>query len=277
MMRMLMGLQKSQVTDTIKTWGFNSTFDKTKFVLAGYKQFEVVVVGGAGGYSGSATATGYTDTVYQSGGGGGGTLWVKGQLKDLSQTTAVTPGWGGSPGTSTSVAGQAAGAGTTGGSSSFGSVALATGGSGGKGGSASPTFGQVGTGGNGGNGSVPSGGSSPGSGGKAVPGGSGTWVDLNMPTADGKFTILGCGGGGGGGSGQYLRNGSVVTNAQAGGAGASGGTNKFLSPAENGTGSGGVGSGANMATFLGWLPEQGPDYYGGNSTHMNGLVALKIY
>jgi hypothetical protein len=130
---MMMRPQKSQINPNIKVLGGASrSWNRVLPMLAGYTNFNVIMVGASGGYGGKSTYN-TENTGWGGGGGGGGMLRVQGPLKGLPQDTIdISAGLVGGNGTD---AGKntKGGTGATGGTSSFGSWS-ATGGRGGEGG-----------------------------------------------------------------------------------------------------------------------------------------------
>lgn len=103
---------------------------------AGYRNYEVLIVGSGGGPSGKASGlsnAGKTITAYASGGGGGGSRKVAGLLADLPNAMGVLAGLVGAPGADVGLTGTA-GTGADGSVSVFGPDFSASGGRGGVGG-----------------------------------------------------------------------------------------------------------------------------------------------
>lgn len=124
-----MRLNKTQVKSQI-VYESSATFDRRPAIMAGYKTYDVIIIGGAGGKSGDALCSkGASYRQDSNAGGGGGTLKLRGNLLDLADLTSIGVGVGGSIGAN-SANNQKAGDGGNGGTSSFG-VHRAYGGSGG--------------------------------------------------------------------------------------------------------------------------------------------------
>lgn len=139
-----MSPQKSQlgpnpITDGVElAWWSAGTyqFNKALYVLQGFTEYKVAVMGGAGGRSGviSYSSGGVNLAAGAAGGGGGGFQLKSGKLSDLNPVTEVRVGIAGGAGASKTGYGTANN-GTHGGNSWFGSVAKASGGEAGRGGS----------------------------------------------------------------------------------------------------------------------------------------------
>lgn len=152
MMKMAMRPQKKQVGGTYFEWknGQKGTFKRTPYVQVGYRNYDVMAVGAAGGRSGRA---GNEDRGYAwpAGGGGGGSKRVLNDLPSLPLEVAVSTGTKGENGSNSTVSyvytdprhgtssefRRYAEDGQTGETSSFGSICVALGGRGGVGGEVS--------------------------------------------------------------------------------------------------------------------------------------------
>src|SRR6478736_2348498 len=155
-MRMLMRAQKTQVPSE---WSFYTpgayTMKWAWAALAGYKTYDAVIIGAAGGKSGQAFSAGSVTTLGRAGGGGGGSLRLRGKLADAAALLNDMPcvvGAAGTNGSNGAVNGKA-GNGTNGGDSSLGFFS-AYGGIGGTGGdfAGSTSSGYISTKGKGGDG-----------------------------------------------------------------------------------------------------------------------------
>lgn len=209
----------------VLTFTANGTFIPQTYIDQGYINFDVIVIGGGGG-AGGGIDTNNTGTLvrsYGGGGGGGGLHRVKGLLKYLTASVAVTVGAGGAGGTN--VASGSAGGGQNGGTSQFGTTAKASGGGGGRGTiTNSLTQDPQGWGGDGGCGGFA--GASGASGGRTAVGNS-TTVPQGPDGIDGAYIsgvsgmyVSGIGqGGGGGGGGMAKYDGTLYLLASAGGRG----------------------------------------------------------
>jgi hypothetical protein len=204
-MKMLMRPQKSQLPDTYiwdaPVW---TSWKAGIHKLAGYRNFDVLLVGAAGGPSGRAegkTSSGKTITAHPGGGGGGGSLRAAGDLLTLADSVGVLAGEAGSSGSDAGLTGSA-GDGTDGYDTYFATWS-ATGGKGGKGGyvRANGNYDRS-KGGDGGVGSL---------------GGTRGDGDVNGSGKDGLATVLSGGltgfsaGGGGGGWGKMVTEDSVLS------------------------------------------------------------------
>lgn len=296
MMLITMGLDKSQVPDE-QTYTQNGTFNRDLAIMAGYTDFDVLVVGAGGGASGKAngrTTDNKANALYPSGGGGGGALRRMASLLSLpSSKMSVAVGKAGTDGAN-SGNGVKAGNGTTGGSSSFNSW-VAYGGKGGVGGML-----RVGLAGSineiqvqyGGDGGVTSVGGIPGEGqrGHSQQGG-GTGSNpqavgpiiaaggLNDGVWDAPQTGPGQGGGGGGGVGSFMHNGSWADRAYSGARGSTPGNStvgNYGAPGSSPSGENGGGAGgANIQPLDGVANRFGmgrPNSLGST----NGVVILKL-
>lgn len=204
----------------ILTYTANGAFIPQTYIDQGYKYFDVIVIGGGGG-AGGGIDTNNTGTLvrsYGGAGGGGGLQRVRGLLKYLSASVAVTVGAGGTGGTNHASAPASTVRGGDGGASSFGTTAKA---SGGKGGgnvvTNSLTGDPQGWGGDGGIGnSLTAGGGARG--GRTATGNS-TSVPKGADGLDGPY-VNGIGqGGGGGGGGMAKYDGTLYLLGSAGGRG----------------------------------------------------------
>lgn len=262
MIRCAMRMQKSQVTTTSWKWtvGPSTTWDKALYVMAGFTDYEAMVVGAAGGRSGvwgpGSSGSG-SSMYYGAGGGGGSSKRVAGKLSDLSLSTSVLVGAKGANGVNGTTG---ATDGSRGGNSSFGATLIGYGGYGGKFGSDSrgPSIGGYGSNPDGSQGPV---------------GGWSSGVDRN-PAAGvwNNTTLEGSGAGGGGAS--WWQYGSRTYTAQAAQTGAVG--SGYNAPGEGvqSTEYGGGGGGANVAPFTGGAAE----YYGSGymTANGNGVVLLRV-
>lgn len=270
MMLMQMRLQKNQVASLYqyKTAGSFAFFERSLAIMAGYKTFDAIVVGAAGGWGVS------THTRACGGGpGGGGTIRLQGSLLSIPENTPVVVGAVGADGFGPNYADST---GMTGGTSSL-STFEAYGGVGGGYGRWAPTsFSYSGDGGNGG-------GNSAGLGSAGV-GGSGAGEDFlggghshnatsstaGAYAAGGSGLVVAGGKGGGGGCGKF--DGDVVdTSARVG----STGNNTVLADTGGAAVSdkGGAGGGANLN------PVTGVDEYYGTKIagkHGQGAVVIKL-
>ena len=307
MMKMMMKPQKSQlVLAPNYRYDVTGTFDKSKFVMFGYENFEVFIAGAAGGRSGTANGrvmsggggSNVTSHVKSSGGGGGGFMRILGKkLSALTPISPVTVGVRGANGADSDNNVKASN-GSVGGYSSFAGY-IAYGGQGGVGGKYNITAGgnatcTTGRGGAGGGNSLNLG--DVGTGGITASA-EGSYPDVDATASQTSPTdgtvgfvigaeaiIGGCGGGGGGGrvrlfdhnreavlpggQGAYLE-GSPLYNC----AGA-------LSQSDPGFG--GSGGGVNAKTAL---PQLGLDIRfgvgdpvpGAGINYSNGVVVIKVY
>lgn len=250
MMRAAMIPQKSQLTSLYKyTAPGAATFAlRDKALMFGYKTYQAMVVGAAGGRSG--TATGATPDRYGSGGGGGSSKLISGTLVSLPTSVAITVGAAGTTGTT----GAASGAGGRGGHSTFGALASGYGGYGGKAASSSVAN-------KGGEGGDPTSAASVGP--------QGGMAAVQYPSEGAWDDALNVGQGGGGGAGA-----DPLDAPQDGGGGSNG--SGYYAPGETvqTTNYGGGGAGANIAPITGGAAE----YYGTgwNTGHGNGVVVVKL-
>lgn len=124
----------SAVSDPlVLTYIENTAFIPQTYIDLGYTNFDVIVIGGGGG-AGGGIDTNNTGTLvrsYGGAGGGGGLHRVKGLLKYLVASVAVTIGAGGSGGANHVSLPASTTNGGNGGTSSFGTTAKASGGKGG--------------------------------------------------------------------------------------------------------------------------------------------------
>jgi hypothetical protein len=140
---MMMRPQKTQLPSVYKWDGpVLTSWNNGLHMIAGYRTYEAMVVGAAGGRSGTSSGkqnNGQTIRSDAAGGGGGGAHKVSGNLADLPVTVGVIAGQAGGDGADhTTASSGRAGDGEDGGISSFGGVAQATGGYGGEGGYTRP-------------------------------------------------------------------------------------------------------------------------------------------
>lgn len=285
-MKCIMRLDKSQVPSLIKFTSGSGDFNRDLHIMAGYRRYDVLCIGGAGGPSGNAVVSnGLAGTAYGSGGGGGGTILAWGRLSDLAQLTPYSVGAVGTNGSNSTGHGNRAGAGGAGGDSVFGPY------SGLKGGAAAGSFydGQMsiarwdfGVAGGGGSNSAGlgtaglgggdrGGGSAPGTENPQAPT-AGTWAFGSPDPVTGG--VIGGGGGGGGGCGGVAEGHGTpdhVPTQSGAGAGPSEYPTPGGPPVSN---KGGGGGGGNFAIFTAGTSE----YYGSNQPGHNpgGLVALKF-
>jgi len=299
MMKAIMHFDKSQVPD-LRQYKVKGTgqLGRDIAVMAGYRFFEVIIVGACGGRSGRAitdTVAGRNGSTYDSGPGGGGGLHLKGKLVDLpdAQTPIVVGYWGASGGDG--AADGPAGDGKPGEQSSFGAHSAA-GGQGGIGGdynsiirdspSAANDIVYVTTRARGGAGGL----NSAGLGGGGVGGGAaeyeiqGDGTNVNTPrvaptagtwVAGGVYPVVGGGRGGGGGTGRVKATGGTINNPDNGAAGHQG--SEFATAGAPAGGlEGGCGGGVNIAPLTGSpTPEiHGSGWTGSGVGH--GAVVIKL-
>lgn len=246
-------------------------FRRSLYSVAGYANYDVTLVGAAGGKSGNGAGSSSANMAYGAGGGGGGLLRVVGSLKDLPENVFMIPGTAGAHGTDSSNT-KKAGDGIKGGDSQFNTL-KAFGGDGGIGG----RIDQVG----GGVGYVPSeggdgGGNSLGMGGGGIGGNKGGYPPPTAPTT-GTSEISGStygGIGGGGGTGRTKVNNSNENDAQDGRNGNNGNSVGGLAGTVASS-KGGSGGGANIKIFTGSATDE---VYGSYATGAdpNGVVYLKL-
>lgn len=99
-----MRLDPSQLPSLLRFNPVNTTipipvqhFRKANYVLAGFKNFDVMVVAGAGGFSGRCVS--HTDYItYESGPGGGGSIRYSGLLSELPDVVDIQVGFVGDDG-----------------------------------------------------------------------------------------------------------------------------------------------------------------------------------
>lgn len=285
MMKMAMRPDKSQYGPTLIKYTATGQFvDRNRALMFGYRNYEMFLVGAAGGYSGQASGATYqgTFTTYAAAPGGGGCLHLAGKIIDLSTVENVTVGLAGANGSSTSTVGVKAGDGVVGGNTSFKGHS-AYGGLGGvgdrwnKGPSGHPdSYNSKGYGGHGGGNSAGLGaGGVRGSGGwyyhSADTGSTSTTVSV-VPTAGtfvvgGTAPVVGGGKGGGGGTGDNTAVPGDVP--RAGATGASSAHSAAGGPINVSVG--GSGGGADLFDFTGIV-----EYYGNNIAGKNrdGVAVL---
>lgn len=271
MMLMAMRLQKTQLTDALKWTSGVATFKRDPYLMAGYRNFDVMVVGGSGGRAGYAMNPWndpqlgpMKDYWYGAGGGGGSSKRVLGSLSDLATSIDISVGAAGSNGANGT---NTSGDGGRGGNSTFGGVAIAYGGYGGYGAvMGTYSWSKISVGGEGAN---PDGSKGPLGGFKSGTNrspGIGTWDNVLME---------GSGGGGGNGANTTYSSGSYTYPPQAGGGGANG-ADGYLAAGEaiQSTYYGGGGGGANIKPHTGGSNE---DYGSGyNHGRGGGVVSLKL-
>ena len=202
----------------------NGTFDPRPYIDKGYKNFDVICIGGGGGMGGGIDTqnTGTLIRSYGGAGGGGGLHRVQGLLSALPASCPVVVGVGGAVGTEhISDPAQTTDGGDGGYSSFNGTTCLASGGKGGKRVQTNTlTTSTVANGGDGGIGgrTAAGGGALGGTAGTPTASGPGT---AGTAGADGTwFGVVGQGGGGGaGGVGKYGSGGTTCNAATAGGRG----------------------------------------------------------
>ena len=101
-MQIMMRLQRVQVQE-LYVFKDSGTFTRPDLaMMAGYRSFRALLVGGSGGYSGRAQSKTNSSNarryMYGGGGGGGGSLELWGNLSDLASSEAVTVGEAGANG-----------------------------------------------------------------------------------------------------------------------------------------------------------------------------------
>lgn len=272
MMKMGMRLDKSQITPI--TWRWQTlgagTWKKDLYVMAGYTDFDVMVVGGAGGPTGRVQTT--DDYFFISSGGGGAMYRKSGKLKDLPSVCNYFVGAAGTKGADKLPLGTAGycGYGTDGQASWFGydqysNWARGEGGGRGERGYVSQSTMSWGQGGFGGGYGNASGGEGAGSGVAGTDGGLVVGSDYVYST------------GGGGSTGLVKSDGVTLEAARAGKAGAVGAGNIYRAPGEaiQSTNFSGGGGGANIAPFTGGAAE----YFGtgwNNTVSKHGIVLLRV-
>lgn len=298
MMRMQMRIQKNQIPggaalQLVYSGAQSNTFDKTPYVMAGYENFDILIVGAAGGASGAAYGnTSSSIKMSGSGGGGGGSLRLQGKLNTLPILSPIVVGGPGSVGADSGIRSKA-GNGGGGGYSAFGSY-NAYGGGGGigadwdlidfGGGDTYVKIGIRGQGGVGGGNGLGVGAGGVGavcsdasiytgsSFGASAPGDGGSPATLGTYVAAGSFPIIGGGHGGGGGKGQLLGD-TAFTQAPTNGAW--GNTTQATGIGSNTVFNiGGTGGGADISLVLGGAYRG----YGGGIVAPNsgGCVAISI-
>lgn len=117
-----MRLDKSQVKRVIlyESSSPSTVFNRNPAIMAGYKNYEAMLVGAAGGFSGDCSDGSSLMKTWGAGGGGGGVLKLAGTLASLADTTPVGVGVAGTDGVDQLVEDVQAGSGTDGGVSLFG-------------------------------------------------------------------------------------------------------------------------------------------------------------
>ena len=269
MMKSIMRLDKTQVPSLIKFTTASATpkqWSKNIPVMAGYKNYDCMIVGGGGGASGTSSYQYYY--AHGSGGGGGGAVKFSGLLSDLAAITDYQVGLAGTHGANTGnrVDGKNGG---TGGTSLFADK-QAFGGKGGDGAAVDVQSGEIysmgaSIGGDGGTNNTPYGTGGFGMSGPD-PGYNGTWETSGSLSGS-------RGGGGGGGKGNKTGSGAVTYwNASRGGYGAYGGGDAS-SIYGDGTSKGGNGGGADIEPILGESDRYGSYAAGSKST---GVVIIKL-
>jgi hypothetical protein len=278
MMKIAMRPQKTQLQSLYKfTAPGTGTFSKRNIaIMLGYKNFDVLVVGGAGGRSGISSGFAYDGnsiSMGSNGGGGGGSKRVTDALANMPTSVNYTVGALGTPGTNVGVTVSPTSKpeckGGDGGDSSFGTIAVAGGGKGGNpvacwsnGGISATTGGGVG--------GTSTGSPAGGAGGITddppyTPSSAGVWNDS-----------VKAGSGGGGGSGRDRWNGATTYGPTPASAGSSSGAaGAYSAPAEASPigDSGGGGGGCNLAPLTGTNQYAGS---GWNNGLGNGAVVLKL-
>jgi hypothetical protein len=284
-MKAMMRLDKSQVKriHIFESSSPTTVFKKTVHIMAGYKNYDVMIVGATGGRSGDTNSDWTPFKTWSAGGGGGGCLKLRGSLTSLPESSPIVVGIGGTAGANGAQMVKAPD-GTPGGQSSF-NEHVAFGGQGGKGGRYKFTTNSDkdinSEGGDGGGNSAGLGtGGVGGVDGELTTSGSGRWaVEPTHGTfvVGGVSPVVGGGIGGGGGTGRVkeLEPGGVP---DAGSTGSSG-SGFAVAGQPPGTNDGGHGGGANIDTFIdfdgptGLAP--GKDYGTAHGTP-NGVVAIVL-
>jgi len=267
-------------------------WDRRYSMMAGYTDYDVFIVGAAGGRSGDAWGEVSSDRAYASGAGGGGSLRLKGKLSALAlDVSIIGVGAEGAAGATSASNEAPAGHGQAGGSSVFqnGVIYEAHGGGGALGAdfniTTSSDFTAAGEGGDGGGNSAGLG--AGGVGGRATksdPDGdvAGTAPSIGTWAVGGVAPVVGGGHGGGGGPGKVKVAGrGLIAPPYAGSDGTSGAptwcTGFGGAPGTNG---GGDGGGAGIGDFLPGVPLEAADIYGsGQSAAPNnpgGVVCIKV-
>lgn len=92
-MKAIMRLDKSQVSAVARFEG-SGVFRSDLRIMAGYKTYDAILVGAAGGKGGFAISKGspVRYKMYPCGGGGGGSLVLRGNLADIPSVTTVQVG-----------------------------------------------------------------------------------------------------------------------------------------------------------------------------------------
>jgi hypothetical protein len=265
-MKAVMRLQKTQVPAIVKkTTPQSGNWDRRLHMMAGYTQYQCVLVGAAGGDSGRCNANS-TNIVYEYGCGGGGSLVFSGTLQSLADLTPFVVGAEGADGADHGD-NTLGGSGKDGGSSSFAGKS-AYGGKGATGGKINVVTGantwQRGVGGDGGL-------NSEGLGTVGV-GGAGHTDDRDNGTAGtwGTSGTISGGGGGGGGAARMLIDNDTKYMAASGGTGSNG--SGFGDGGQDFNNWGGAGGGFNVEIVTG-VDER---YGRRNAPHPDGVVILKM-
>lgn len=273
-------------------------WDRRPLMAAGFTDFDILLVGAQGGRAGDAWGQSSGDRAYSSAGGGGGSLRLKGKLKDLPlDVTQFYVGAVGFNGADSGSNEAPAGGGNDGTQSGMinGFVYEAHGGTGGIGAdfnfTSTTDFSRVGEGGDGGGNSAGLG--SGGLGGRSIktdPDGNvaGTAPSIGnyaVGSGGGGSLVVGGGHGGGGGPGRVKTGGTTRGPALAGSDGNAGAPTWSTGPGgAAGTNSGGYGGGYNIGDFLPGVPLETADVYGSyigadgldTSGHPNGVVCIKV-
>lgn len=267
-MKMMMRPDKTQHASLLKyTAGQGAIFNRDKAMMFGYKTYDVMCVGGAGGLAGN-TSTVDGMAQYAAAGGGGGSIRRRAALSSLTPTVALLAGSKGANSASSP------GNGADGTTSSFGLLA-AYGGKGAIGGEvvndarlgrySTPSMGGDGGGNSDNRGVVGSGGfaNSQTRLGATVPGSNatnGTYVDAGAGNGGG------CGGGGG--RGRYSDTKTTADSAPGPGGIGSNLAGYWCNPGAVPANSGGYGGGADISSITG-----SSEVYGVGT---GGVVALKL-
>lgn len=284
-MRTMMRPQKTQLPDLVSTSVDDRKLNCPLYLLAGYRNFDAIIVGAAGGYGARVSFSygGDSQIGYPGGPGGGGSIRVQGAIENidpLNQT--LHPGDAGAD--RSAVSNGSGPDGYDGGSSSFAGV-TANGGKGGQGGRVikfskpegqDPVVWFVASGGDGGTNSKALG--SNGQGGEGEewnddPNWSASTPGTSASTSADGFTYTG-GRGGGGGVGRLIRDGVQRCNWHSGSAGADG--SAFEGAGAVGTDKGGPGGGADISVIT---ESEDPQPYGSkNPTAIsaNGAVSVRL-
>lgn len=262
-----MRLDKSQVKPVIlyESSSPSTAFNRLVPIMAGYKNYEVIMVGAAGGYSGDCSDGGSVLRTWRAGGGGGGLLKLAGTLASLADSTPIGVGVAGTDGADHLQEDVQAGSGTDGGASFFGAH-QAYGGKGAIGGRYHVTVTQnLNINEEGGDG----GGNSAGLGAGGV-GGICAEEDFSMPgdtraavlPTDGTYVVggvapvVGGGVGGGGGTGR-VKEISTGAGDPKGGSTSQVGSGYSVAGLPPGNNDGAPGAGAKIDTFLDWYGPSG--------------------